>query len=173
MDTSTVPPPSFSDLLTDATSSALKLELRDEYLTSDPAYLAWRAGDHAETYRQYAVWTEQARAAIERGIDMRRVRIVSEPASDYIRFEHAVTAAVNVAAGERIRWLPRHRAADLMVPACDLWLIDDVALVYLFSAAGDSAGARLIEDQVVVARFRDAVEAAWDRATDHAEYDPA
>ena len=47
---------------------------------------------------------------------MRRARVVSEPVTDYIRYEHDLTFA-NVAAGELVRWLPRRNAADIAVSA--------------------------------------------------------
>ena len=40
-----MPEPSFADLLASSTRAALKLEFRDQYMTDDPAYLAWRAGN--------------------------------------------------------------------------------------------------------------------------------
>lgn len=152
---------------------ALKLELRDEYLTTDPAYLAWQRGDRDETYRLYAPWTYTVREAVGRSVDMRRVRVVSEPASDYIRFEHAVTQIVNIDGGEQIRWIGRGDVADLLLPPVDLWVLDDIVLVYLFGANGESAGAQLIEDLAVVSRAREAIEAAWERAIEHAAYDPS
>ena len=41
----------------------------------------------------------------------------------YIRFEHATTGS-NIDAGEQVRWLPRRRAADLLLPGCDCWVFD-------------------------------------------------
>ena len=58
-----------------------------------------------------------------RGVTIRRVRVVSEPLSDYLRWEHACTA-VNIEAGEEIRWLSRTKAADLMLPGADCWVFD-------------------------------------------------
>lgn len=173
MSTSPQAIPDFNDLLNRTRHLALKLELRDEYLVTDPAYLAWQRGDHDETYRLYTPWTDIVRETVARGVDMRRVRVVSEPVSVYIRFEHAVTQKVNIDGGERIRWIGRGDVADLLLPPVDLWVLDDVALVYLFGADGESAGARLIDDAAVVAGARDAIEAAWERATEHASYDPS
>jgi hypothetical protein len=58
-----------------------------------------------------------------RGVRIRRVRIVSEPLSDYMRWEHACMDT-NVEAGEDIRWLARTSAADLMLPGADCWVFD-------------------------------------------------
>ena len=49
--------------------------------------------------------------------------MVSEPLSDYLRWEHACTE-VNITAGEDIRWLPRTKAADLLLPGADCWVFD-------------------------------------------------
>ncbi|MFC4906406.1 DUF6879 family protein [Actinomadura gamaensis] len=166
-------PTSFSDLLKKCRRSALKLELRDVYLPDDPAYVAWRKGDREETFRLYAPWTEQVREAVARGVSVRRARVVSEPVSDYIRFEHAVTERVNVAGGERIRWVPRSRTFDLLMPGCDLWVVDDeIALFYFFSGQGESAGSEVSGDPSVVSRCAAAVEAVWNRGIDHADYRP-
>ena len=96
------------DALAQATRTAFHLEQRDTYALSDvhrPSY---------EMYMQYGEvdtsfmngWATVVREATGRGVEFRRLRIVSEPLSDYIRWEHALTA-VNVAAGEQVRWLSR------------------------------------------------------------------
>jgi hypothetical protein len=111
--------------------------------------------------------------AVARGVEMRRVRVVSEPVSDYIRFEHAVTDRVNLAGGERVRWLPRARAWDLLLPACDLWVVDErIVLFYFFSAEGESAGSQTSTDPMVAERCVSAFTRAWNRGIDHAEYQP-
>lgn len=53
-----------------------------------------------------------------RGVQMRRARIVSEPITPYIRYEYDGTFS-NIAAGEDVRWLPRPRTADLLLPGVD------------------------------------------------------
>lgn len=99
-------PESFDELLAKRNRTALKLEFRDQYMTGDPGYVAWQAGDLDRAVEEYAGWTALARDAVQRGIQMKRARIISEPVSEYITFEHAVTAQVNIAAGELIRWVP-------------------------------------------------------------------
>jgi hypothetical protein len=47
--------------------------------------------------------------------------VVSEPVTDYIRFEHATTGS-NLVVGEDVRWLPRHLATGLLLPANDYWV---------------------------------------------------
>jgi hypothetical protein len=87
-------PESFDELLAECKQSAIKLEFRDLYMTSDPGYIAWRAGDLDRAVEEYADWTALARSAVARGVQMSRARVVSEPVSEYITFEHAVTPRV-------------------------------------------------------------------------------
>ncbi len=50
-----------------------------------------------------------------------------------------MTAAVNIAAGEQVRWLPRRRAVDLCLPVNDYWLFDNRLLrLHYFSGDGET-----------------------------------
>lgn len=65
-------PESFDELLATCTRTALKLEFRDQYMTDDPGYVAWQAGDLDQAVAEYADWTALARGTVERGIQMKR-----------------------------------------------------------------------------------------------------
>ena len=72
-----------------------------------------------------------------KGVSLRRARIVSEPVSEYVRFEYDCTF-MNVAAGENVRWRPRRRATDLALPGNDFWLVDGQLLVVIhFTGEGE------------------------------------
>src|SRR5712691_6033967 len=107
--------PSFAELLAACTSSAVHLEIHDVHRTSDMAYQAWLAGqaDVQESAEQYRAYAEVVRSAVRRNVIVRRARIVSEPVSDYVRWEHWLTGPVNIEAGEQVRWLPRRLASTL------------------------------------------------------------
>jgi hypothetical protein len=93
--------------------------MRDGYSRTDPKFTGWRHGqryDPADWDSWWRPWLDIVVAARRRGVIIRRARIVSEPVSEYIRFEHDITFT-NVEAGEDIRWLPRRRASDLLLPA--------------------------------------------------------
>jgi hypothetical protein len=105
--------PRFNDLFEAAQHSAVHLEMRDAYGVGDEAddFTHWkqtgqRDSDPGSAY--WRPWVDLIRQAIERGVTVRRARIVSEPVTDYIRYEHAGTS-VNVHAGEQVRWLPRRQ----------------------------------------------------------------
>ena len=166
-----MPEPSFADLLASSTQAALKLEFRDQYMTDDPAYLAWRAGNVEQAVREYAGWTETAGAATARGVEIKRVRIVSEPMSDYIAFEHAVTSGVNIVAGEAVRWVPRPRVSAVAMPGNDVWIFDEATLQFcLFAGDGRFVGNEVSTDPEAVKLCLSAFEAAWQRGIDHEHY---
>jgi hypothetical protein len=91
--------------------------MRDAYTPADPWFQAWLVGDWQEFERRLArPWLDLIREVTGRGVKVRRARVISEPVTDYIRFEHA-TASSNVAAGEDVRRLPRHLATGPLLPA--------------------------------------------------------
>ena len=120
-------PPDFDRLFPSVARSAVHLEMRDDYGGSSPAFAAWRESRPYDRSGPDAAWHALVGSVIQRGATVRRARIISEPASDYIRFEYEVTPAANLAAGEHVRWLPRQQASDLALPGNDFWLFDGTA----------------------------------------------
>lgn len=167
----TVPP--FSELIATATTSAVHLETRDAYTPSDPQFQAWLAGRPVPE-PALPEWRDLVRAHVARGVTFRRARVVSEPVSDYIRFEHFITDATNIAAGEDVRWLPRRRASDLCLPGNDFWLFDDRLIrFHHFSGDGEVVEDEFVTDPAVIRMCAAAFETVWERAVPHADYRPA
>jgi len=165
------PDPPFEVLLRACTSSAVHLEMRDAYTPSDPWFRAWLDGDNEEFGRRLRrPWLDLIREVTGRGVVIRRVRVVSEPVSDYVRFEHATTDS-NIGAGEQIRWLPRRLASGLLLPGNDYWVFDGQRAQFnYFSGAGDFLATRLCDNPDVVRQCTAAFEAVWKRAVPHEEY---
>ena len=84
-------------------------------------FLDWKAGVRIDGPKRYREWFGLVPHDRRPGVQIRRVRIVSEPLADFIRFEYDVTVGLNVAAGEQVRWLPRRQASDLALPGNDFW----------------------------------------------------
>ncbi len=158
-------------LLRACTSSAVHLETRDAYTPDDPLFLAWLAGDREEFAAHEArPWLDLIREVTRRGVRVRRARVVSEPVTDCIRFEHATTES-NIGAGEDVRWLPRHLATGLLFPANDYWVFDGQrARFNYFSGPGEFLGTRLSTDPAIPAQCAAAFEAVWERAIPHQDY---
>ncbi|WP_412775266.1 DUF6879 family protein [Streptomyces violaceus] len=169
--------PTLEQRLRNCRSSAVHLEMRDGYMRSDPRFVAWQQGvrnapeDNDPALRPWLALTSEL---VGRGVEVRRARIVSEPVSDYIEFEHHVTAA-NVAAGEKVRWLPRRRASDLALPGNDFWLFDaSVVVFHHFGGDGELApdDETCTDDPATVKLCGSAFDAVWERGTPHERYQP-
>ncbi|RKN45821.1 DUF6879 family protein [Streptomyces hoynatensis] len=170
---SNVPP--IADLIASATRSAVHLEMRDVYAVApeNEQLAAWRASGRRNTDPDSAYWqgwSRIVRRAVARGVTVRRARIVSEPASEYVRFEHAGTPA-NLAAGEDVRWLPRRQAAALALPGTDFWLFDHRLVRFgHFSGDGAVTGHELVDEPAVAELCSTAFESVWERAVPHHAY---
>ena len=169
--------PPFTELIAATMTSAVHLEMRDSYTPRDPGFLAWQAGQPAESlagWPEHWQWAGLVRTNVARGVAFRRARIVSEPLADFIRFEYEMTGLLNVAAGEQVRWLPRRLASDLALPGNDFWVLDGKLVRFgHFAGDGEFTGHELTEDPAVVRLCAAAFEAVWERGTDHSRYQPA
>ncbi|MFD7508492.1 DUF6879 family protein [Streptomyces sp. NPDC059853] len=165
----------FADLLRAAERSAVHLEMRDAYGVENEVagFAAWRAGrrlDPGDRASWWRPWLDLVQEVTGNGVVMRRARIVSEPVSDYIRFEHSGTFT-NIAAGEQIRWLPRRRTSDLALPGNDFWLFDGRLVQFnIFDGEGRWVHTDQTDEPATVRLCADAFEAVWERALPHETY---
>lgn len=167
--------PTFIDMLADCRKSAVHLEMRDFYAVADEAedFDAWKRGHRTDWDERESWWHPYYQAvfdAVSRGVVVRRARVVSEPVSDYIRYEHYITEA-NVRAGEQVRWLPRRQATDIALPGNDVWLFDDRLIrIYHFSGGGILLDQEVSEDPDLARLCGAAFTDVWNRAIPHTEY---
>ncbi|MEU1629756.1 DUF6879 family protein [Streptomyces sp. NPDC020096] len=165
------------EALAAARRSAVHLEMRDSYMRDDPAFIAWQEGHRPDPDNRDSWWRPWLDIVTEttcRGVAMRRARIVSEPISDYIRYEYDGTFT-NIAAGEQVRWLPRRKTRDLALPGVDFWVFDDATVIYNhFTGDGQwsEPGMELTADPALVRLCSSAFDAVWERAIPHTEYHP-
>jgi hypothetical protein len=165
-------------LLTSCEREAVHLELRDTYAIHSEterfaAFLATgQRADGAPQAPDRRYWLDMIRSVTGAGRRVRRARIVSEPVTDYIRYEWAGTAT-NIEAGEEIRWLPRRLASTIALPGNDFWLFDDTTVVFsIFTGSGDLAERQLVTDEAAVQLCRTAFETVWSAAIPHDQYTP-
>ncbi len=154
-----------------ARRTVVHLEMRDSYLLDEADLIAWREGRWRPSTE--GSWYDLIRSTVARGVSVRRARVVSEPPSEYIRFEYDSTVA-NLAAGEEVRWLPRRLASDIALPGNDFWLIDDELVFFNhFDGHGRWVLDRPEEERRepgVAKLCADAFAAVWRRATPHDIY---
>lgn len=166
--------PTFEELFSACQRSAVHLEMRDMYTPDDKLYLDWKAGLSIDAVERLRDWYDLVSETVARGVEVRRARIVSEPITDFIRHEYEVTPTVNIPAGERVRWLPRRKASDLALPGNDFWVFDDELVRFgYFAGDGTYLGQEIVKDPTVAELCSSAFEAVWERAIDHAHYQPA
>jgi hypothetical protein len=133
---------------------AFRLELRDQYVAPNEEepfrrFLAGRPQDLS--WRQ--PWKDLVTAAISAGKRMERVHVVSEPWTDYIRFELTCVYPSNVAAGEDVRILPRAQASGLDLAGADFWLLDSRrAALMEYDSDGRWRSVDLLDDPETVVR---------------------
>ncbi|MFD9535578.1 DUF6879 family protein [Streptomyces sp. NPDC060010] len=159
--------------LAKAKESAVHLEMRDAYQPNDPEFIAWQQGKRLDPADRSSWWRPFLDVVTEvtgRGVAMQRARIVSEPVTDYIRYEYDVTFP-NVAAGEQVRWLPRRNAADIALPGTDFWMFDGEAVLFTyFSGIGEVVDREWCTEPATVELVKSAFGSVWERATPHEEY---
>ena len=142
--------------------TAFRLEVRDRYNEPEEAPVLRRFLESGEIDESYMDdWITELAPRLAAGERMERVRVVSEPLSDYTRFGVALSH-YNAQAGEHIGYLSRERAAELDLPGHDFWLIDSTTLLILRFGADDILlGAELVTDPAVVVRhcyYRDVAQ---------------
>jgi hypothetical protein len=166
--------PSFFELFTSFERTARRLETRDRYdipgeRESFERFLAGQPDDPDELVKRDR-WLSNLRAATAAGRRFERIRIVPESLTDYLRFEIRGTR-YNVDFGEDVRYLNRHQANTLDLPAHDFWVFDASRLVLMYFTADDRhLGSELISDPDMVSRHERWLDLAFGQATPHRQY---
>ncbi|MFK0294877.1 DUF6879 family protein [Streptomyces sp. NPDC090442] len=152
---------------------AFHLELRDDYSVpnEEGVYRDWLSGTADGSFM--APWAQLMKRVTGSGMTVRRVRVVTEPHTPHIQWEHATTH-VNEAAGESIRWLPRQKMPEelvLPVKGNDWWLFDDKLLaVGYFDGSGRVLGSEVVETPAIVGECIRVRDLLWGMAIPHSEY---
>lgn len=112
--------PAFQDDFENAQESVFRLETLQHY-AGDPNFDRFRAGEAWQDTDSKRHWIDLLGRRTGQGVVMQRVHVVTEPWSDYVRFELTWSYPPNVAAGEDIRIVTSPTAW----PGPDFWLFDD------------------------------------------------
>jgi len=138
-----------------------EVPLLQSWLNGEPDDLAWMSG-----------WLDNIRAIRQAGKEFGRVRVISEPLTDYLRWQMTITPS-NVEAGEDIRLLPANRARELGLPGHDFWLFDEERVAVMHFGESGFVGAELVTDKATVARHRVWRDTAVANAVPYSAADPS
>ncbi|NEW32500.1 hypothetical protein GV791_07995 [Nocardia cyriacigeorgica] len=163
-------PPDWPSLFRGCEADAFHLEVRDAYAVpaESERFRRFLDGEPVLPDEQKDRWVELVRETVARGVGVSRIRVVTEPHTDYHRWLLSVTGS-NVDAGEDIRYVPRHIAGE--VPTDDWWLIDNARVVYnLVSANGKPAGLAVSTDPALIGHCREVRQRLWALSTPFRKY---
>lgn len=137
----------------DRYDSSYENESLRKFLAGEPDDLPWMQD-----------WLKMIREATSRGLRFARVRVVSEPLTDYSLFGVWCSQFTN-GAGEDIRYLTRDVAHAEGLPNHDFWLFDSRKLVRMhFDDADRFLGGEIIEDSAVIVEHNYWRDVAWHHA---------
>ncbi|MQA07246.1 MAG: hypothetical protein GEU98_01615 [Pseudonocardiaceae bacterium] len=105
-------------------------------------------------------WLSAVRQGAGAGRRYARVRVLTDPLTDYLRFENSFTH-LNVAAGEAVRVITDTRRRELELSSEDFWLFDDEWAAPMHFDDEGFTHADVITDTATLNRFREIRDLAW------------
>lgn len=159
----------FGRLFSEFQRSAWRWECQGVY--HEPAevqpWQQWRDGNRDDAWLR--PWADTIRGWHGEGKTFERVRMLTEPLTEYLRWMLDFTY-VNVEAGEDIRWIEQHRARELGAPDYDFYLFDDARVAIMHFDEHGVSGADLIDDPDVVRQHQRWRDLVWPLAIRHNDY---
>lgn len=162
----------FQRLFREFASTAFRLENQGVYREpdEDEPLRQFLAGETPDD-RWLQPWVDNVRTATSQGRRFQRVRVLTEPLTDYLRFEMDLALRQNIPAGEDIRALSGPEAAGLDLPEdTDFWLFDDDRVGLMHFGATGMLGAEMLTDPDTVAQYRTWRDRAWEFAIPHEQW---
>jgi hypothetical protein len=126
----------------------------------------WREGSTDLSFMNGWIATVQRLRAEGKTFD--RVRMLTEPPTEYLRWMLSLTQ-LNVDAGEDIRWIPESRARELSMPTYDFYLFDDARVAIMHFNENGVSGAEVTDDPDVLAAHQVYRDLVWPIAIPHKE----
>jgi hypothetical protein len=132
----------------------------------------WRDGHNDLSFMDN--WLSTIRRLRAEGKTFHRVRMLTEPRTEYLQWMLSFTH-LNVEAGEDIRWIQESQARKLGMPSHDFYLFDDERVAMMHFDENGVRGAEVSDDPEVLATHRRWRDLVWPIATPHnqTEYSPS
>lgn len=159
----------FRRLVTTFKRSAWRWECQGVYRepSERESFRLWQQGTQDASFLNG--WLETVRAIRADGRTFERVRMVTQPQTDYLRWMFTLSH-LNIEAGEDIRWLSEADAKMLGAPPFDYYLLDDELVAVLQFGENGVTGAEVTDDSQAVEDAQRWRKMAWANATPHTKY---
>jgi hypothetical protein len=168
----TITEEAFGQLFDTFEHTAFRLQTRDLYLVREEqsAFESWLAGEPCYDTASDG-WVKMLQGSTASGKHVTRVRVASEPLSDWIRWTLSVSCPRHGTAGEDLRYLSRPKANELELPYEDYWLFDSrQAVVFHFDDDGVINRHELVDTPEIIVRHNLWRDAGWHHAAPWKEY---
>lgn len=151
-----------SDLLGRA-RSVLRVEARGRYVSdSDQDWLRrFLQGEPQPDVELKRPWLDRLTAAARAGAPWRRLRIIPDPPTDYLRYQLAWSYPDNLAAGELVRAVEHADWVRLGGPLPDFYVVDERVVVMVYGDDDRFRHAIEMTDPPMATALRGAAEQAW------------
>jgi hypothetical protein len=160
----------FDHLFDTIERSSWRWECQGDYQVDAASLQRWRDGLPFDETEGGRAWQSYIRGLRRRGVPFERVRMLTEPLTDYLRWMLTITYR-NIDAGEDIRWIHQAVAVDLGMPTYDFYLFDDQRLAIMhFDDDKVLADLDVTEDPDQLATHRVYRDAVWPLAVRHTDY---
>lgn len=151
------------------TRSAWRWECQGEYAVDAAKLQRWRDG-LAPDLEAKRPWLDYIRSITEAGKMWQRVRMLTDPLTEYLRWLLEQTQT-NVDAGEDIRWVDGNRARELGMPDYDFYLFDEKRVAIMrFDDDRLLCHVEVIDSTKIVEQHQRFRDIAWPHAIRHVDY---
>lgn len=163
----------FEELFRHCKRSVFRIETRGVYAEPDEheplrRFLVGEEPDDA----WLGPWLDAVENATLRGCQVQRVLMLTEPISDYLRFELDLALRQRIPAGERVRVISRLESLGFGIPEdVDFWMYDDEAVGLVHFQEGRTHGVELVTDPRKVERYAKWRDKAWELSLGHDEWE--
>lgn len=140
-------------MVRDFRSEAWRLETLPQYLVPQEAdeIAAYHAGMRVDPFTYSSAYTENLKRQCAEGKSKGRVHIVTQPLSDYLRFEFSRYYCPHVWAGEDIRIIDVTERDNPLSEAQDFWLFDRSTVVLMnYAPDGTQINRKLFDGDVTL-----------------------